>query len=84
MTKEFAEGWLAVIDIIAKLLEAGHVPTASRLVELTSKKPNKYCIAPKAASLFLKQGGRQVTPDPKCEHDASGIDSGILHLGCQV
>lgn len=61
VSEEFAEGWLAVIDTMTNLLQAGYAPTASAVTAITRKKPGDYCLNPKAARYFLKNGGRQVT-----------------------
>lgn len=58
VSKEFAEGWLAVIEIIARLLEAGYVPTSSQVAKVTCKNPSRYCQDPAAARHFLRNGGR--------------------------
>ena len=65
VTKSFAKGWHATLDIVAKLLEADLLPTASVVratAKLPSERPTAQCCHPKAARLFLQKGGRQVIP----------------------
>ena len=66
VSKSFAKGWHATLDIIAKLLEADLLPMATAVkatAKLPSQRPTAQCCHPKAARFFLQKGGRQVIPD---------------------
>jgi len=65
VSKGFAKGWHATLDIIAKLLEADLLPMATAVkatAKLPSQRPTAQCCHPKAARHFLQKGGRQVIP----------------------
>ena len=65
VSKSFAQGWHATLDIVAKLLEANLLPVATAVkatAKLPSRRPTAQCCHPKAARLFLQKGGRQVIP----------------------
>ncbi|KAL0030430.1 hypothetical protein WJX79_004560 [Trebouxia sp. C0005] len=61
VSKSFAIGWHATLDIIAKLLEAKLLPMATAVkatAKLPSQRPTAQCCHPKAARFFLQKGGR--------------------------
>jgi len=61
VSKSFAKGWHATLDIVAKLLEADLLPMAITVVataKLPSQRPTAQCCHPKAARFFLQKGGR--------------------------
>lgn len=65
VSKSFAIGWHATLDIIAKLLEAKLLPMATAVkatAKLPSQRPTAQCCHPKAARFFLQKGGRRVIP----------------------
>ncbi|DBA84876.1 hypothetical protein WJX77_010566 [Trebouxia sp. C0004] len=81
VSKSFAKGWHATLDIIAKLLEANVLPMATAVkatAELPSQRPTAQCCHPKAARFFLQKGGRveyaldAILSHSRVEHEVVG------------
>ncbi|DBA89842.1 TPA: hypothetical protein ACH3X2_004706 [Trebouxia sp. C0005] len=81
VSKSFAIGWHATLDIIAKLLEAKLLPMATAVkatAKLPSLRPTAQCCHPKAARFFLQKGGRveyaldAILSHSRVEHEVVG------------